>query len=530
MKITQTITRSARLDPDGIATRFLDRQRTHRELADRSARLAGALVELGVRSGDPAAEGDARYGTRVAFLGLNSDRYLEFFLGVPWAGGVFVPVNVRLAPPEIVYWLTDSGAEVLLVDDAFAPVVPVLREQVPTLRHVVFAGEGETPEGLLAYEDLVAGSAPIEPRDRGGDELAGLFYTGGTTGRSKGVMLSHTNLLIDAFHALPTLGLSRESRYLHVGPMFHLANGAGMFGALVSGSSHVIVDRFTPEGTAVAIERHAVTHALLVPTMIGLLVVDPAARQHDLSSLRGLLYGGSPMTESVIQAAQELLPGAGLVQAYGQSEAGPILTMLSADRHVFEGPLAGKTRSGGEPVIGVDVAILDDDGNELPRGTVGEICGRGDNVMAGYWNLPEQTAKALRHGWLYTGDAGYMDEDGFVFVVDRLKDMIVTGGENVYTAEVENAVAAHPDVVECAVIGIPSEKWGEQVHAVVTVREGATLDEQGLIDHCKQLIANYKCPRSVEVRHDELPRSGAGKILKTTLREPFWAGRERSVA
>lgn len=466
----------------------------------------------------------------MAYLGLNSDRYLDFFLAVPWAGGVFVPVNVRLAPAEVVDWLSDSGSEVLFIDDAFAPMLPAIAPEVPSLRQVIFTGEREAPAGALAHDALIEASDPIDARDRGGDEVAGLFYTGGTTGRSKGVMLTHANLLVNALQVLPPLGITRQTRYLHAAPMFHIANGCGMLGALAEGASHVVVDRFTPAGVAECIQRHGVTHTLLVPTMIGMLVNDPAARQYDLRSLQRLLYGGSPVTESVLVAVQEMLPTVGLIQAYGQTEAGPVITLLGTERHVFDGPLAGKTRSGGEPALGVDVAILDPDGRELPRGEIGEICARGDNVMAGYWERPEQTAAALADGWLHTGDAGYMDDDGYVFVVDRVKDMVVTGGENVYTAEVENAIADHPAVLECAVIGIPSEEWGEQVHAIVAVRDGEQLDEAALIVHCRDRIAGFKCPRSVEFREAELPRSGAGKILKTELRKPYWQGRERSVA
>ena len=364
---------------------------------------------------------------------------------------------------------------------------------------------------------------------RGNDDLAGLFYTGGTTGRSKGVMLCHRNLIANSFNTMPTLGLREDSRWLHSAPMFHIADCVAIFAGTQIAAGHYFVPGFTPDGVAEAVQRWGITDMLLVPTMCNMLVNHPGIEDYDLSSLRTITYGASPMPEAVLKTALQVIPNAQFHHVYGQTEAGPVLTALPPSRMVEEGPLAGKIKSAGVAIPGVELKIVDEDDNEVPRGTVGEICGRGENVMLGYWNLPELTAETLRNGWLHTGDGGRMDEEGFVYVVDRVKDMIISGGENVYSAEVENAIYQHDAVVECAVIGVPHEKWGEQVHAIVRLAEGGDLDEAGVIAHCHEWIANYKCPRSVTFETEPLPLSGAGKILKNELRKPYWEGHEKQV-
>ena len=511
------IRRNAAVDPRRTASVFGERRRTWAEVAERVARLAGGLRALGLGEGD-----------RIAMLALNSDRYLEYFYAVSWAGGVFVPINIRLAPPEFVHWLADSGSRALIVDDAFARVVPEIAPQLPGLEHLVFAGEGETPAGMTGFEALAQHPA-IEPSARAGDDLAGLFYTGGTTGVSKGVMLSHANLVHDSLVAAFHYEMPEEPVYLHAAPMFHLADGAATFAVTLGAGTHAYVPAFAPDAVLERIERDRVTNVTLVPAMVNMMTAAPGAAARDLSSVRLVGYGASPMPEAVLKRAMAMMPNARFLQAYGQTECAPILTILPPERHVFEGPLAGKAGSVGRPVINMDVRVLDEDGNECPRGTVGEVCARGPNVMLGYWNRPEQTAEVSRHGWHHTGDGGYMDEDGFIFIVDRLKDMIISGGENVYSAEVENALHKHPDVAECAVIGVPDDTWGERVHAVIRLREGAAADEAALAAHCGALIAGYKRPRSFEFRTEALPLSGAGKILKTELRKPWWADEAKKV-
>ena len=523
MYLTQGVKRSIQIRGNELASRCAGtdgawRERTWSECGDRIATFAGALKKLGINDGQ-----------RVAILALNGDRYFEYFYAVPWAGGVFVPINIRLAPPEVAYWLNDSGTEILLVDDQFLPVVAALEGQLETLKHTIYIGDGETPVGMLGYEDLMSEATPVDDALRGYDDIAGLFYTGGTTGRSKGVMLTHRNLVSNTLNVLDAFNFKMDMRWLHAAPMFHIADGIAVFGVTAVAGSHIFIPGFAPEACLKAIESHGITDSLLVPTMVNMVVNHPDVGQYDLSSLRDIIYGASPMPEAVIVRAMEVLPNCRFTHAYGQTECAPLVTTTGPEFHVLKGPNAGRYKSAGRAVVSVEVKIVDDDGVEVPAGAVGQICVRGPNVMLGYWNKPELTAQAIKDGWMHSGDGGYMDEDGFVYVVDRMKDMIITGGENVYSAEVEDAVYQHADVVECAVIGVPDEKWGETVHAIVRLRDGATADADAIMAHCHGLIAGFKCPRSVSFHPEPMPLSGAGKILKTELRKPFWEGHAKQV-
>jgi long-chain acyl-CoA synthetase len=443
---------------------------------------------------------------------------------------VLNPCNVRWSVAEIAYSLNDSGSSILIVDDNFLPLIAQLRTDTPVLREVIHCGDGAAPSGAHSYEGLIAAASPVPDAVRRGDDLAGIFYTGGTTGFPKGVMLSHTNMMSSGL-AMRADGLAQpDGVYLHAAPMFHLADMGVAMPHWIEGNTHAIVAAFNPEAVLDVMARDRVTHVLLVPTMVQMLVDHPAMRQpRDLSALHTIAYGASPMSEAVVDRAMKALPGVGFIQAYGMTELSPLATLNPAWYHTAEGRKAGKLRSAGRASHCTEVKIVDADGREVPRGTVGEVIVRGPNVMQGYWNKPEQTTAALKNGWMHTGDGAYMDEDGFIFIADRLKDMIISGGENIYSAEVENALAQHPAVAACAVIGIPSDQWGESVHAVVVLKPDVKPEASELIDHCKALIAGYKCPRSVDFVA-ALPLSGAGKVLKTTLREPFWKGRTRNVA
>jgi acyl-CoA synthetase (AMP-forming)/AMP-acid ligase II len=507
MYLTQSVHRNLQQNPDHPATIFRDRVRTVAESVDRISRLAGALAGLGIQRGD-----------RVGILALNSDRYQEYFLAVPWIGAALNPVNIRWSPAEIAYSLVESDTRVLLVDDAFASMIPALRERFPGLDTVIHCGDGEQPAGTLSYEALVAEGTAVEDTRTGGDELLGVFYTGGTTGHPKGVMLSHDNVLVSSIGSLASgQFVSAGGRLLHAAPLFHLAGIAVWAAGCQLGSTHVIVPMFSPPEVMRAIAEHGVTDALLVPTMIQMLVDDPGVADHDMSSLMHLVYGASPISESLLERARKVFPAAGFTQAYGMTELSPCATILTPADH--DDPALH--RSAGRAAPHTEVRIVDANDAEVPRGDVGEIMVRGDNVMLGYWNRPDDTAAAVRDGWMHTGDGGRMDERGYVFIVDRIKDMIITGGENVYSAEVENALASHPAVAACAVIGVPDPEWGERVHAVVQLLPGthATVDE--IRTHCKTLIAGYKSPRTVDFV-DALPMSGAGKILKRELRKQYW--------
>ena len=517
MKISSTIRRNMQVNGKGNATIFGDRRHSWNQFGDRIAKLAAGLTGLGLQTGD-----------RVAVLSLNNDRYMESYFGVPWGGFVLVPVNTRLAPPEIEFWLNDSGAAVLMVDENFAGMLPKIQDHLETVKHVVFLGDGAPPQGMLSFEGLLDGNSPMAATDSDSNDLAMLYYTGGTTGRSKGVMLSQHNVLYNALQFAPRVGYRSSSVYLHAAPMFHIADGTCTYAIATSAGSSVILPAFEPEAALRAIQDDKITITLWVPTMVNMAVHFPGVEKFDLSSLKDMMYGASPMPEAVVRRAMEVMPHTRFHHAYGQTESAPILTMLEPERHVLD-PAMSKLGSCGQAILGVELKIVDENDNAVPAGTVGELCARGDNVMLGYWRQPELTAGALRNGWLHTGDGARMDEDGFVFIVDRVKDMIISGGENVYSAEVEDAIYRHEAVAECAVIGIPHEKWGEQVHAIIRLHEGQSADEQAIIDHCHTLIADFKCPRSVDFRTEPLPLSGAGKILKTKLREPFWAGQDKAV-
>lgn len=525
MYLTQGLKRAVQVNRDGLATvddvrSDTPRRRTWGEFAERVARLAGALQGLGLETDG-----------RIAVLAFNSDAYLETFFAVQWAGGILVPLNVRLAPPELVYMLNDAGASILVVDTTFAAMLPKLLPDAPGIQHVIVMGEGadDLPADALQYEDLIASSEPIPDAERGKDDVAGIFYTGGTTGLPKGVMLTHTNLISNATSALLNMIDGTPWTYLHSAPMFHIADAQWMIGVTMMAGTHVFVPKFDPENMLKVIQDYKITQCALVPTMVNMLLNVSNFDQYDVSSLRAMNYGGSPMAPALIARTRKAFPTCGLFQGYGQTETSPNVSMLVDKYHDPDGPYADKIESAGQPMLTVEIKIVDGGDNALPVGAVGEVAVRGPNIMKGYWNKPDDSAYALRNGWMHTGDMGFVDADGFLYIVDRLKDMIISGGENVYSAEVEAAIYQHPAVAMCAVIGIPDEKWGEAVHAVVALRDGARLNEAELLAHCRQFIAGYKCPRSAEISDQPLPMTGTGKILKRALRERYWAEKTRAV-
>ena len=515
ISIPAMIARAARLNPTGIATRYNNREVHWSELANRVARVAGGLQKLGLEPGD-----------RVGILSLNSDRYYESIFAIPWAGYCVVPLNTRWALPENEYAVTDSGARVLMFDDAFKEQVETLLNDCENVSVAVYMGEGECPAWALSYEGLVAGNEPVEMSRRGGDDMVGIFYTGGTTGFPKGVMQSHGAIWASAMGAVSPIGMQRDSRYLHVAPMFHMADFVGTMNTTSCCGVNVILQAFEPGQVLATIAEEKVTHALLVPAMIKMLLSHADAKTANLSSLERLMYGASPMPAATLEEIMSLWPHLGMVQVYGQTELAPVATILPMEDHRDGG---NKLKSAGRPTPVNDIRIVDDEGNDCPVNTSGEIVVSGPHTMLGYWNKPEETAKALQDGWVFTGDAGLFDEEGYLYIVDRVKDMVVTGGENVFTTEVENAVISHSAVQDVAVIGVPHEEWGEAVHAIVITHPGQSVTQDELIQHCRALIAGYKLPKSVSFREEAMPLSGAGKVLKTELRKPYWEGRERQV-
>lgn len=505
MYVTQGLHRGCQQTPDSTMIVGGGRAQTFREVSQRVEKLAGGLRQLGVQAGD-----------RVAMLALNSHSYHEYLLAVPWADAVLNPLNIRWSASEIGYALRDSNTTVLIIDEAHREMLTAIRADCDHLSTVIYCGEDRPPEGAIAYEQLIADAGGVPDARRSGDELAGIFYTGGTSGEPKGVMLSHAAIMTSWLGAAASghvFRLRQQSRCLHAAPMFHLAGLTAWGVTTLLGATHVVVPRFEPNAVLSAVEAHRVTDMALVPTMVQAIVDYPGLSARELSSLRGILYGGSPIPRTLLERAGVVVPQVAFTQAYGMTELAPIATLLGPEDHANETLL----QSAGRAAPNCEVRIVDEAGVEVPRGTVGEIVVYGANVMLGYWNKPDETAHAVRDGWMHTGDGGRMDEDGYVFVVDRIKDMIVTGGENVYSVEVESAIARNPAVAQCAVIGVPDPDWGERVHAVVVLQPGSTATPEGIRADSKRHIAGYKAPRSVDFV-EELPTSAAGKVLKRELR------------
>jgi len=506
--LTQSLHKAAKERPEALASAFSRRRTTFSGLVDRVSRLAGALQTLG------AAQGD-----RIGMLALNSDRYIEYVFGTLWAGAAINPVNTRWSANEIAYSINDCGTEILLVDDAFVGLASALREKCPCLRELIYCGDADTPAGMIGYERLVSTAASVPDAHRSGNDLAAVMYTGGTTGAPKGVMLSHANLMTNALSALAASPRPVTDVTLHVAPLFHVGGLALVFQAALRQATQVVLPGFDPKAVLAAIAEHKVNETFVVPTMLKAMLEEPTFPSYDLGSLRCILYGAAPIDSTLLRRAIEGLPSAQFMQLYGMTELAPVAAVLPAFVHTSEGQKLNKLKAAGRPSPICEVRIVDPNtGEDCPTAGVGEVVVRGPSVMLGYWNKPEETAKALRDGWMHTGDGGYMDADGYLHITDRIKDMIISGGENIYSTEVENAVLSHPAVQSCAVIGLPDEKWGETVHAVIVLREGQHLTLDQIKAHCRKLIAAYKCPRSVEFRA-ELPLSAAGKLLKYKLRE-----------
>lgn len=496
------LARACQVAADRPATVCGDIRHTYTQLHQRCQRLAGALQQAGMQPGD-----------RVAIWAGNSHQYIETYVGVPSAGFVVVPLNTRHAEPELLYALEDSGARILLCDRDPGALANVVE------RVVRIPDEYET---LLADADEVELGVGISE-----DSLAGLFYTGGTTGASKGVMLTHRNLIANTFHWLNFMPQSPEDVMMVMAPLFHAAGSNGVLGNIWTGGCQVLLPAFDPAAALELIEKESITESLGVPTMLAAMAEEQIARPRETSTLRLLAHGGSPIATEVLRRAHQAFPTAELVEVYGATELSPLATALRNEENLIGEKQA---RSCGRSIPGIDVRVLSEDGKEVALGEVGEVVVRGANVMAGYWNKTEQTEAVLRDGGYWTGDLGHMDQEGLLYLVDRSKDMIVSGGENVYSTEVEEVLYQHPAVLEAAVFGVPDEKWGEAVWAVVVPRAEAELpSSDDLIAFCRTQIGGYKVPKGVDFRSEPLPKSGPGKVLKRELRAPFWEGHDRQV-
>jgi len=381
---------------------------------------------------------------------------------------------------------------------------------------------------VLFAEDLIDTGTWCEPVRRDPHLLAGIYYTGGTTGRPKGVMLSEMALWSSCMSSIHDLGLDQTTRCLHAAPIFHIAGGSQAIAMTIVAGCHVCVKAFEPRRVLACIRDEQITSTLLVPTMIRMLLNHEAFDQGAAASLERLIYGAAPMSKKTLLEAKRAFPNCQMMQGYGQTEVAALCAVVRDDEFGYDGP-ENELRPVGRASYCVNVRICDENGREVPRGETGEIWVSGPNVMLGYWNQPEKTEAQLVDGWVKTGDAGHMDETGYLYISDRLKDMVITGGENVFSVEVEDALRSHAKVQDVAVIGVPDETYGERVHAIIVPAAGVELDPAEIISHCRTLIAGFKVPRSVEIRSEPLPLSAAGKVLKNDLRKAHWAGHMRGV-
>lgn len=483
---------------------------TYEELGRRVDVLIATLKSLGLARGDS-----------VAILDANSPTYLECYYACAQAGFVFVPLNSRLSAPELKYILDDCAAKFLLVAPPFFKVMEELRPQLLNLKHVVSTAPGLN--GAPCYDDIAAATVKrVDIVQAQPDEIAQIYYTSGTTGEPKGVCLTYQNMSVSAMDSIVGLALDWDDCWLHSAPLFHLVDAWAVWAMPLLGARQVTLS-FTPDAFLETVAKLKPTATALPPTLISLICAHPKLAATDLSSLRLIMYGGSPMPLGVLSKAMTVLPSK-FMHAYGITETSGITTLLRPDSIRPKGNESEikVTGSAGHPVVSTRVEIMDDAGKLLTMGEVGEIVVTGPRLMAKYWNKAKATSDAIRDGWYHTGDLGYFDEHRNLYVVDRKKDMIISGGENVYSVEVENVLSTHPDILECAVVGIPSKEWGEAVHAVIVRKDKKKLAVEEVLTFCRGKIANYKIPKSVGFSLEPLPKTGPGKIAKRQIRDAFW--------
>jgi long-chain acyl-CoA synthetase len=505
LTMTSTLDRAARMFGARPAIADAHASASWAEHMDRVRRAAAVLRSHGLKPGE-----------RFAVMGLNSHLYSEILHAGYWAGLIPVPINHRLAPPEIRQIVGDAGCKLLAHCNAFAKVLATPELSALKLQPLNLESD---------YERRLIHSEPVPAHDARPEALALLLFTGGTTGRSKGVCLSHANIVSNAMQVALAMRAGPQDRFLHAAPMFHAADLLANAFTLVGGS-HAYLPSFSGDGALAAMRDRKVSVAMLAPTMIVMILQQPDVAAYDLSSLRLIFYGSSPIDAVWVRRAMAAFPNVDLQHNYGCTETSPILTAVEPAevRERFSAGDETILRSAGRAVAGVDLTIRDDRGNELAQGEVGEVVVRGPNVASGYFNRPEETEAAFRDGWFHTGDMGRLDENGLLFIVDRKKDMVITGGENVYTSEVEAALYLHPHVQEAAVIGVPDEKYGEALFAVIVPVQGKDVSVDDIVEHCRGRIGAYKIPRRGDIV-TELPKSAMGKILKNELRR-IYAGRE----
>lgn len=505
----------AKLHGDKTAIWFEGQETSYNELDHRTSQVANGLIAAGVKPGD-----------RVAYLGKNLDVYYEIMLGATKARAALASMNNRLAAPELQFVLNDSEAVVLFVTSDYFDVAQKILSDCPTVKTVItIEGDQEGWDSYSAWRDSQTANDPMLTCQDDDDVIQ--LYTSGTTGLPKGVQLTNLNFrcLFEEADKLIWAAYGSDESVLNAMPLFHIAGvNVGLL-SIIQGAKAVVLREIHPVVMLDLIEQHKINHAFLVPAVILMLTQVPGVEKRDFSSFRIISYGASPITEGLLRHAMDLF-GCMFAQVYGLTETCGAGTYLLPEDH---NPERGKLRSCGVPYSNVELRCVDDDGNAVPQGEVGEIVMKSDIIMKGYWNRAEATAEAVQDGWFRTGDAGYFDEEGYLYIHDRVKDMIVSGGENVYPAEVENAIFNHADIADVAVIGIPDERWGEAVKAIVVPKPGCSPSESDIIAFTKERIAGYKCPKSVDIHPEPLPRNPSGKVLRRELRAPYWADQDRKV-
>jgi acyl-CoA synthetase (AMP-forming)/AMP-acid ligase II len=518
MHLHDNLDYSAREHPDAVFAEFRERQMSYREAAAAANQMANALLAAGLTPGD-----------RFAVLSKNSIELVLLYYAGSKVGAVPVPLNFRLAPPEWAYIARDAGVRMLFAQEALAAALEPVRSELSDVKQFV-ALDGE-PAGYTRLESFVSGQSDRAPAcDLPADADVYQMYTSGTTGRPKGAVLTHAAVMAQLHQGMLGFGTQTGDRALIVAPLYHAAAAVTTFVTVQAGGTLFIQEDCVPADVVRALSVERIAFAMLVPAMIQFCLVgvpDVAERRFD--DLRLIIYGASPIAEQTLRQAIDVF-GCDFLQGYGMTETTAAATYLFPADH--RRALAGEPQlllSAGRPLLGTEVRIVDENDVAVPNGTIGEVAVRGPQLMRGYWNLPEPSAEALRGGWMHTGDAGILDDEGFLYIQDRVKDMIVSGGENVYPREVEDVLFQHPAVADVAVIGVPDEKWGEAVKAIVVLKEGATADAEALLAHCKGQLGGYKRPRSVEFI-EALPRNPSGKVLKKDLREKYWAGQSRRVS
>jgi fatty-acyl-CoA synthase len=525
MILTETLTKALKLFPKKHAIVCGKKRWTYQEFYDRINRLSHCLKGFGIEKDD-----------KVAILHPNCHTFLEAYYAIPQIGAISVPINYRLSPSEIAFILQDSESKILIADSMFKDQVDVIREEIRGIERILWTGEPQELDDSidLNYEEVLqkADFNALPEPSLNGEDVAQIYYTSGTTGRPKGVMLSHKNVTTHALGAIAEIHLIDQDVWIHVAPLFHLADAWATWAVTWVGGTHVLVREFDAKVVLETIQREKVTLTNLIPTMLNLMVNHPDVKKFDYSSLRVLLSGGAPIAPEVVRKIVETFK-CDYIQTYGMTETSPYLTVSILKEHLKklsnENQLRFKSKTGRE-FISVALKVVNDHGKEVKNDEkeVGEIIVKGDIVTKGYWKLPEETEKSIKDGWLYTGDMAVIDEEGYVTIVDRKKDMILTGGENVYSTEVENVLYMHPAILECAVVGIPDQKWGEAVKGIVVLKQDQKTTEQEIIQFCKERMAHYKTPKSIDFI-EVLPRTGSGKIHKKGLRDKYWEGYEKKV-